>query len=244
MAIRLRWSQPQRASSSGQLDDLDSQHPHNGRLPPQPRHRDLRGPAEWQRRLASRRAGLLDSSRGLTGEFSFETDSEAKPQDGSVSFAPGRIGRAASFDGKAFLDAGKAANFDIDDQFTLSAWIYSDSTPDGSVMSRMVDDPKGKGFGVHFDQGKLYVNITSNWDDDAIRLETEQVFEPKQWHQVTVTYSGSRMAEGIHVYVDGQPAKRSVLLDTLYRPFRNAGAFSGNRFESALAGDRSAASAG
>ena len=40
---------------------------------------------------------------------------------------------------------------------------------------------------------------------------------------VTVTYTGSRMAEGVHVYIDGQPAKAKVLLDNLYRPFRNAG---------------------
>ena len=31
------------------------------------------------------------------------------------------------------------------------------------------------------------------------------------------------MAEGVQVYIDGKPAKKKVLLDTLYRPFRNAG---------------------
>ena len=179
---------------------------------------------EWEHRVASEDQTYWAPSRGLKGHFSFETDAEANPQDGGVTFAPGRLGRAASFDGKGFLDGGSAADFDIEDQFTLAAWIYSESVPDGSVMSRMVDNPKGKGFGVHLDQGKLFVNITSNWADDAIRLETEQVLESKRWHQVTVTYSGSRMAEGIHVYVDGQPAKVTVLLDTLYRPFRNAGA--------------------
>jgi mono/diheme cytochrome c family protein len=179
---------------------------------------------DWQRKMATGEPAYWAPSRALKGLFSFETDGEAKSQDGVVTFAPGRIGRAASFDGKVFLDGGSAADFDIEQQFTLAAWIYSDATLDGSLMSRMVDNPKGKGFGVHLDQGKVYVNITSNWDDDAIRLQTEQVLEPKKWHQVTVTYSGSRMAEGIHVYVDGQRAKVNVLLDTLYRPFRNAGA--------------------
>jgi len=179
---------------------------------------------DWQQRLTSAKAEYWAPTRGLTGHISFETDHEGKPQDGVVTFVPGRIGRAASFDGKTFLDAGSAADFDIDDQFTLTAWIYSDDTLDGSLMSRMADNPKGKGFGVHLDHGKVYVNITSNWDDDAIRLETEQTIAPKQWHQVTVTYSGSRMAEGIHVYVDGQRERVNLLLDTLYRPFRNAGA--------------------
>jgi mono/diheme cytochrome c family protein len=189
------------------------------------RRRDVQTNAqrEWQRSLSSGNPLYWAPSRGLKGHFSFDTDHEADSQDGIVTFAPGRIGRAASFDGKVYLDGGSAADFDIDDQFTLSAWVYTDAAPDGSLMSRMFDNPKGKGFGVHFDKGKLYVNITSNWDDDAIRLETDRALEPKKWHQVTVTYSGSRMAEGIHVYVDGQRAKVNVLLDTLYRPFRNAG---------------------
>ena len=31
------------------------------------------------------------------------------------------------------------------------------------------------------------------------------------------------MAEGVHVYLDGRRAKEKVELDTLYRPFNNAG---------------------
>ena len=44
---------------------------------------------------------------------------------------------------------------------------------DGSLVSRMADNPKGKGYGVHLDHGKLHVNLTSVWADDAIRMETE-----------------------------------------------------------------------
>ncbi|HTB13448.1 MAG TPA: DUF1553 domain-containing protein [Bryobacteraceae bacterium] len=141
--------------------------------------------------------------------------------DTAASF--GRTSLASVFDGKVFVNRPTVAKFDIEDRFTLSAWIYSDETPDGSVMSRMADNPKGKGFGVHLDHGKVHVSMTSNWVDDAIRVETDRVLEPKAWHQITVTYSGSRMAEGIHVYVDGHLEKTKVLLDTLYRPFRNAG---------------------
>ena len=135
------------------------------------------------------------------------------------------LGRAASFDGKAYFDAGQIAGFDIEDRFTLAAWVYSDSTPDGSVVTRMVDNPKGKGYGVHLDQGKVHVNLTSNWVNDAIRLETDEVLTAGRWHHLAVTYSGSRMAEGVPVYIDGRPAKVNVLFDTLYRPFRNDGPF-------------------
>src|SRR5260370_5813582 len=92
---------------------------------------------EWQRSLSSGNPLYWAPSRGLRSKFSFETDHDATSQDGIVTFAPGRIGRAASFDGKVYLDSGSAADFDIDDQFTLAAWVYSDASPDGSVMSRM-----------------------------------------------------------------------------------------------------------
>jgi hypothetical protein len=135
----------------------------------------------------------------------------------------GRDGLAGMFDGKTFVYRPGAAQFDIENPFSISAWIYSDDTPDGSVVTRMADNPKGKGFGVHLDKGKVHVNFTSNWVDDAIRVETERVLEPKHWHHIAVTYSGSRMADGVHVYIDGHREKTKVLLDNLYRPLRNAG---------------------
>src|SRR5262249_3726310 len=92
-----------------------------------------------------------------------------------------------------------------------------------SVVARMADSPTGKGYGVHFKDGKVQVTMTSNFNDDAIRYETEAVIAPKQWHHLAITYTGSRIAEGLVLYVDGKPAKTKVLLDTLYRPFRNAG---------------------
>jgi hypothetical protein len=142
---------------------------------------------------------------------------------GTVTFEPGRIGNAATFDGKGYLDAGTAGDFDIEDRFSLSAWVYSDDTPHGAVVSKMVDTAKGKGYGVYLNHGKVDVHVTSVWEDDAIRMETDDALRAKQWYQLTVTYDGSRMAAGVHVYIDARPAEFKVEQDTLYRPFRNAG---------------------
>jgi hypothetical protein len=146
-----------------------------------------------------------------------------KMADGTVTFEPGRIGNAATFDGKGYLDAGTAGDFDIEDRFSLSAWVYSDGTPNGAIVSKMVDTAKGKGYGVYLNNGKVDVHVTSVWEDDAIRLETDDALVAKRWYQLTVTYDGSRMAAGVHVYIDAKPAEFKVAEDTLYRPFRNAG---------------------
>src|SRR5262249_20674734 len=142
---------------------------------------------------------------------------------GGAGFNAGRVGRAYSLDGQGFFNAANSAAFDIDDRFTLSVWVYSESTPDGSIITRMQDTPKGRGYGVLLNNGKVHVHLTSNYNDDAIRLETEETLSPKRWYHIAVTYTGSRMAEGVHRYIDGKPAQAQVLLDTPYRPFRNAG---------------------
>jgi hypothetical protein len=155
-------------------------------------------------------------ARSLDLNISFENEKR-------VPVAPGRTGMAGVFDGKTELNAGNVAGYDIEQRFTLSAWVYSDSAPDGSVVSKMLDKPQGKGYGVYLNQGKVHVHLTSNYDDDAIRLETETPLAARRWYHLTVTYSGSRMAEGVGVYIDGKLAPVKVLLDTLYRPFGNAG---------------------
>ncbi len=134
---------------------------------------------------------------------------------------PGRVGTAYRFDGKGFLDAGDVGGFDIEDRFTLATWLRADGEGDGSLISRTEDKPKGKGYGIHLNHGKVQVELTSTYADDAIRLRTEQPLAPARWHHVAVSYDGMRMAEGVQVYVDGVPAKVEVEQNSLYRPFRN-----------------------
>jgi hypothetical protein len=159
-------------------------------------------------------------------EYWFPSDElplRTKAVDGSVQMASSQLGEAPVFDGKAYLDGGDVGGFDIRDRFTLSAWVRSDSTPNGSILTRMADSPRGRGYGLRLDQGKVHVHLTSSYADDAIRVETEETLAPGRWYQLTVTYDGTVMAEGVHVFVDGKPAHAKVLQNNLYRPFRNAG---------------------
>ena len=150
-------------------------------------------------------------SAGLDAAFPLDSD------------APGRIGSAASFSGQIPIEAPGAGQFDIDEPFTLSGWVFAETTPQGAFLTRMSDSPRGRGYGVYLNQGRVHVHITSNYDDDAIRLETEEALAAGRWYHLTVTYTGSRTADGIVVRIDCRPAKVKVEIDTLYRPFRNAG---------------------
>ena len=137
-----------------------------------------------------------------------------------------------------------AAAFDIDDRFTLLARVSFDAGRDGPLLTRMQDTPRGKGYALLLDQGKVHFRLVSNYADDAIKAETEEAIQPGRSHHLAVTYEGSIMAQGVRLYLDGRPAKVQVLQDNLYRPFRNAGrafkepfrvgAGAGSRFSGAI----------
>jgi hypothetical protein len=177
----------------------------------------------WERTLVSTEQGYWAPRLTLDHAFTLDDESGAKAE-GTITHVPGRIGRAASFDGKSYLNSGgEIGGYDIQDRFTLSAWVYSEKTPHGAVISKMADNPRGRGYGVYLNKGRVHVHLTSNYADDAIRADSEETLTTSKWNHLLVTYTGSRMAEGVTVFIDGKRAKLKVSQDTLYRPFRNAG---------------------
>ena len=151
---------------------------------------------------------------GLQSWFNFDN------AEGAVE---GHHGKAAKLEGKNAPAFAGAAPFDIIDHFSLAAWIRPDGLT-GAVVTRMQDKERGKGFGLYLRDGRLHFHITSNFADDAIRVDTGKVIEPGRWTHVAATYNGSVMAEGVKLYVDGKEVEYKVEQETLYRPFRNAGA--------------------
>ena len=170
---------------------------------------DLRAArAAWEKSLPAAAAWAPYGERDAA--FSFD--------DGG---APGRIGGAKSFDGTATV-AGpeKAAQFDIEHRFTISAWVKGT----GTIATRKIGDSyQGKGIGLSIEDGKVLFHISSAWETDALKVETEEKVIGDGWHHVTVAYGGTRMAEDALIYVDGKLQKTKFVSDTLYRPFTNAG---------------------
>jgi hypothetical protein len=150
---------------------------------------------------------------------------------------PGVIGQASSFDGRSFVqndadlvgfrvhgggrsDSGKDGTTDTaseatvtyDDGHTFAAWIHP-TTPTGSIITRDENIPEPNGYGLKLRNGRVAYDYVTKWADESIQVETEQTVSLNQWHQVTVTYAGSRWADGVTIYVDGKAAKLNVLYD-------------------------------
>jgi hypothetical protein len=167
----------------------------------------------------------------------------APPVDEAIDpvLAPGVIGQAASFDGKSFLqntgdlsgfkahgngyigvvdatdknDHGVSATVTYDDAHTFAAWIYPTAAT-GSIVTRddnIPDEPNG--YGLKLRNGKVDYDYVTKWNDESIQVETVDTISLNQWHHVAVTYSGSRWADGVKIYVDGKEVKLKTLFDDL-----------------------------
>ena len=83
------------------------------------------------------------------------------------------------------------------------------------------------------------------WLDDGARLESVTAVPLNRWSHVALTYDGSRMADGIKIYIDGVPQKLKVDLDVLNQDFHTkeplrigAGGGPANRFHGSIDGVR------
>jgi hypothetical protein len=148
-----------------------------------------------------------------------------KPEDQApVVLGEGRFGKAAHFDGQRRFAVGDVANIGFYDPFSMSVWIRAEAKS-GTILSRMSDDANSDGYNLCLDDGRLQLNLAKRWLDDALRVETTEAIPLKQWVHVAVTYDGSRFADGVKLFVNGQLAKPHVVLDELNQAFASKDVF-------------------
>ncbi|MEO5739781.1 MAG: DUF1553 domain-containing protein, partial [Vicinamibacterales bacterium] len=212
--VSLNWSIP---------DDLVAHFPLDG---------DLTNPVSAQPRIPS-----LQLYAPASGPAASQKPAVTQFHDGQPQFASGRIGEAASFDGKRFILGGDIGAFGFQSRFTLAAWIYP-TADTGAVITRTKDVEEETGYGLYLKNGQVQANLILRWLDDGARVETVKPIELNRWQHVMMTYDGSRTAEGIKIYVDGRSQELAVHLDDLNQNFQSrdpmrigAGGGPANRFQ-------------
>ena len=136
-------------------------------------------------------------------------------------FAEGRVGQAVTLDGKGFIQGGDIRGFGshgyFDDKYSVALWVYPTAAT-GALVTKVGDVVEPNGHGLHLKDGKVQYNYVSKWLDEGIRVQSEKTLPLNEWHHIALTYDGTRYAEGVKLYVDGQPWKWEVLLDDLNNP--------------------------
>jgi hypothetical protein len=137
--------------------------------------------------------------------------------EGNARFAEGVVGRAASFDGTSYVNAGEVGEFDDDDRFTFSVWIYPTSGT-GAIVTKTRDESESRGYTLQLKDGKPQISVAYGWAFNAVRIETEKPLELNRWHHIAASYDGSREARGLRLVVDGVRQPVTVLVDILNDP--------------------------
>jgi Protein of unknown function (DUF1553)/Protein of unknown function (DUF1549)/Concanavalin A-like lectin/glucanases superfamily/Planctomycete cytochrome C len=165
----------------------------------------------------------------------------AEWKDGAARYGAGPLGQAGAFDGERYIDAGNVGNFGFYDSFTLSAWI-NPAAASGAIVSHAVDEPEGRGWTFSLQDGHLHGDLILRWLDDGVRVESEETVPQNQWSHVALTYDGSRLASGVHLYLNGKTLQTKVQLDYMNQPFDvtqplriGAGFGRANRFQGRIA---------
>ena len=208
--------------------------------------------ALWEKSLANQPPLDWNVSRGETLRLPFDEDGKPKPtlagstpsarpqpqplgptsgapvmkpaDQVSVVFGEGRFGKGAYFDGQRRFAVGDVANIGFFEPFSMSVWIRTEEKS-GTIFSRMSDDANSDGYNLCLENGKLQLNLSKRWLDDAMRVETAEAIPIGEWVHVAVTYDGSRIANNVHFWIGGKEVPKKILLDELNQAFASKDVF-------------------
>ncbi len=154
-------------------------------------------------------------AHGMDAHVGFDAWSETvRALEGQPQLIEGIHGKAARFDGKSVLDAGRFGRFRANDRFSLSFWMRPDDVSQGVVLSRQKGGTTRPGVAVELLDGKLRFLLISRWVAGAGVVETVDPIEAGDWVHVTVTNDGSQSANGQKIFLDGSAVATRVLHNT------------------------------
>ena len=123
------------------------------------------------------------------------------------------------------LDLPDAGDLESDQPFTVSFWLRPDlrpleskdaKQPTGVIIARANAKEDSRGWQLRINERKLTFTLTHAGPKNAATVETkEKVLIEGRWDHITATYSGSGKADGMKLYVDGQPQGLKVVKDQL-----------------------------
>lgn len=143
-----------------------------------------------------------------------------------------------SFDGGNFTAAGNVAPYGFYNRFSLATWVKPRKGT-GALVTRAKDIEEEAGYGLYLKDGKVQANFIVRWLDDCLRVETEEAIPLNEWTHVAMSYDGTRVADGVKIYLNGKPARLRYIVDDLNQNFQvkeplRLGGGNGQRFDGEL----------
>lgn len=182
--------------------------------------------ASWERTAASNMEQMpavngallahygLDEMQGNQAKDAGGTQPAAKLA-GNTAWAAGQFGGALKLDGSTYGELGSGLDFEYTDKFSYGAWVYPTGNEAMTVISRMDDTAKVRGWDLFLGDRRPFVHLISEWEQNAIRVNAKSQIELNKWTHLFVTYDGSGKAKGVKLYINGKPAELDITHDKL-----------------------------
>src|SRR3989344_4991267 len=162
-----------------------------------------------------------------------EVDKRGQGNYGTISSGVtptiGRIGQALNYppggNENYYVQVANEANFDFDNSstFSFSAWIYrNNSGSDMGLFNKQQASADYPGIDFFAENSNnrlsfiLAANVPGGCSADCLYVITPaNSLTNRAWHHVVVTYSGTGIASGVHIYIDGVDQVLGVNVNTL-----------------------------
>ncbi len=190
--------------------------------------KDAKSPAQPVDQVGLQARFRFDEQKG--GTFTNSAPGH-KPQTASATESPVIWGEGIwlwpymRMDTGTRLDVPDAGDVESNQPFTVTFWLRPDlrpleskdnKKPDGVILARADAKEDSRGWHLRIKERKLAFTLAHKAPDNAITVETKDtVLIEGRWNHIVATYSGSGKADGVTLYVDGQPQQLKIVKDRL-----------------------------
>lgn len=146
--------------------------------------------------------------------------STAVQEVGMQTREAGVVGHAGQFNAQQHLELPSATPLAADSPWTIGVWCKPTGSLNG-ILSKIENGDRRRGVELLWQKGRFQLHLIEAWGVQALELSTRQAWKDGDWHHFVVTYDGSRLARGVHVFVDGDPVELKVQRDALHNSITN-----------------------
>jgi len=144
---------------------------------------------------------------------------KVKKEEEATKWTEGRTRGGLDLNGKTRVEVSGAGDFERTDAFSFGGWVFRHGGASGALISRQNADLQGYELSIDGSE-RVEVMLTGSNSQNQLRLRTNRRLEQDRWNHVFATYDGSSKAEGVSVYVDGEPWDFDTRNNTLTESIR------------------------
>jgi hypothetical protein len=132
----------------------------------------------------------------------------------------GKFGKALKFSGDNLAICKGAGAFDRTSPFSFSLWLQPTEKQERAVVfhrSRSWTDSGSRGYELLLEDQAPSFSLIHFWPGNALKVRSKTPLPLNQWSHLTVTYDGSSRADGVRLYLNGEPLPLEVVRDHLFK---------------------------